>query len=693
MERNTLNEALKAKEAQEARAKQNKNEPMKLDDSQRVKVLSPNRMVLKRFSRNKLAIFGLCVLVLMFLFSFAGPLFYSYGQTEVFTKNDYMNSSYASAKVRTDYQAYTLDESVEVPAEVSRKANTYISSMLKGDLDYLSVPNSSFAMVKVGDYIYTLSQNMGAVVADVSGRQKLGTLDRITGELVFDKGITPLDENFVAAAVAAAKDKQTEFSYGGIDYELKSAGKVAYEVYSVSQSIAYQGTPLGADFESAMNQAITDKKTEFTVGPQTYLLNEAEGGYTVQVKGDMKPVQVLSVLVFDTPVAGQEIPNELRNAALLNAYNGETFEVEGTRYTVTNNEENQELALQTADGEAVAYMTNLVIRDIRGNDNLSLEFKRKMAEVIHEMQTAQQTRSKFTFPVPKQELQLNEETGAELTVYVTDENGNQVLEDATLTVNRLDQEYQVSCPVLRFLIDTNRAPDSEHVLGTDVNGMDNLARMMFGGRISLMVGFVVVFISMILGIIMGGISGYFGGWVDTLIMRLVDIFYCIPSWPILIILGAMMDAQQMNSYVRLIYMMAVLGFLSWAGVARLVRGQILSLREQEFMIATEATGVRVRKRIFRHLVPNVMPQLIVSATGSLGSVILTESALSFLGLGVKFPLATWGNIINMVTSSSESMLKYTYIWIPVGLLICLTVVAFNFVGDGLRDAFDPKMKR
>lgn len=693
MERNTLNEALKAKEAQEAREKQDKNEPMKLDDSQRIKVLSPNRMVLKRFSRNKLAIFGLCVLILMFLFSFAGPLFYSYGQTEVFTKNDYMNSSYASAKVRTDYQAYTLDEAVEIPGDVSRRANTYISSMLKDDLNYLSIPDSSFAMVKVGDNIYTLSQNTGAAVADVSGKQKLGKLDRITGQMVFEDGVTPLDESFVAAAAAAAKDNQTEFSFDGNDYELTASSKVAYDVFSVTQSIAYQGTPLGADFEAAVTQAIADQKTEFTVGTQTYLLNEAEGGYTVQIKGDMSPVQVLSVLVFDTPVAGQEIPDELRNAALLNAYNGETFEVEGVRYTVANNTETQELVLQTADGEAVAYMTNLVIRDTQGNDNLSLDFKRKMAEVIHEMQQAQQTRTKFTFPIPKQELQLNEETGTELTVYVKDENGNQVLEDATLTVNRLDQEYQVSCPVLRFLIDTNRAPDSEHVLGTDVNGMDNLARMMFGGRISLMVGFVVVFISMVLGIIMGGISGYFGGWVDTLIMRLVDIFYCIPSWPILIILGAMMDAQQMGSYVRLMYMMAVLGFLSWAGVARLVRGQILSLREQEFMIATEATGVRVRKRIFRHLVPNVMPQLIVSATGSLGSVILTESALSFLGLGVKFPLATWGNIINMVTSSNESMLKYTYIWIPVGLLICLTVVAFNFVGDGLRDAFDPKMKR
>ena len=139
--------------------------------------------------------------------------------------------------------------------------------------------------------------------------------------------------------------------------------------------------------------------------------------------------------------------------------------------------------------------------------------------------------------------------------------------------------------------------------------------------------------------------------------------------------------------------MAILGVLGWAGIARLVRGQILSLREQEFMVATEATGITVSRRIFRHLVPNVMPQLIVSATMGLGGVIITESTLSYLGLGVKHPLATWGTMINSVTSSNENMVKFTYIWIPVGLLICLTVIAFNFVGDGLRDAFDPKMKR
>jgi peptide/nickel transport system permease protein len=217
--------------------------------------------------------------------------------------------------------------------------------------------------------------------------------------------------------------------------------------------------------------------------------------------------------------------------------------------------------------------------------------------------------------------------------------------------------------------------------------------MMYGGRISLMVGFVVVILESVLGSIMGGIAGYFGKWIDSFIMRLVDIFYCVPTYPILIILGAYFDSVKMDSYTRLIWMMAVMGFLGWASIARLVRGQILSLREQEFMTAVEATGLTTRRKILRHLIPNVMPQLIVSATMGLGTVIITEATLSFLGLGVKHPLATWGTMINSVTSSNENLIRYAHIWIPVGLLICLTVIAFNFVGDGLRDAFDPKMKQ
>ena len=242
------------------------------------------------------------------------------------------------------------------------------------------------------------------------------------------------------------------------------------------------------------------------------------------------------------------------------------------------------------------------------------------------------------------------------------------------------------------MIDTYASPSKEHIMGTDANGMDLLARLMYGGRISLLIGFVVVFIEMILGVIVGGISGYFGGWVDNVLMRLVDVIYCIPSMPLYLILGSIMDHYRASPTVRMYMLCVIMGSIGWVGIARIVRGQILSLREQEFMVATEATGVRVSRRIFRHLVPNVVPQLIVFATMDLGAVILSEATLSFLGLGIKYPAASWGSIINAV-NDSYVMTNFLFVWVPAGILILLTVLAFNFIGDGLRDAFDPKMKR
>ena len=215
---------------------------------------------------------------------------------------------------------------------------------------------------------------------------------------------------------------------------------------------------------------------------------------------------------------------------------------------------------------------------------------------------------------------------------------------------------------------------------------------MYGGRVSLIIGFIVVIIETVLGVILGGISGYFGKWVDQIIMRLVDVFNCIPTMPLYIIIGAVMDSLRIDASARIMVMMAILGVTGWPGIARVVRGQILSLREQEFMLATEATGLSVSRRIFKHLVPNVIPQLIVYATMGLGDIILTEATLSFLGLGVNYPYASWGNIINAVNDVFV-LTNYPYVWIPAGILILLTVLGFNFIGDGLRDAFDPKMKR
>ncbi|MBR2892052.1 MAG: ABC transporter permease [Bacilli bacterium] len=236
------------------------------------------------------------------------------------------------------------------------------------------------------------------------------------------------------------------------------------------------------------------------------------------------------------------------------------------------------------------------------------------------------------------------------------------------------------------------SPSKDHLLGTDADGYDVFVRIMYGGRISLTIGFIVVILETIIGIFLGGIAGYFGGWVDQLIMRIVDIFNCIPTLPILLIASALIDSWNLESNQRIYVLMVIITIFSWSGIARMVRGQILSLREQEFIVATEVMGLPTWRRIFVHLIPNVMPQLIVSMTLGLGSVILYESTLSYLGLGVQPPQAAWGTMI--ATSNDPQVLKYhANMWLPAGVMIVIAVLGFNFVGDGLRDAMDPKAKK
>ena len=233
---------------------------------------------------------------------------------------------------------------------------------------------------------------------------------------------------------------------------------------------------------------------------------------------------------------------------------------------------------------------------------------------------------------------------------------------------------------------------SSHFLGTDEKGMDVFIRLMYGGRISLTIGFVVVLLETIIGIIMGGVAGYFGGKADQIIMRLVDILNCIPTLPILLIASVVIDSWGINGMVRIYYLMLIMTVFGWSGIARMVRGQILYLREQEYIVACEVMGIPTSRRIFKHLVPNIMPQLIVSMTLGLGGIILYESTLSYLGLGVPIPYAAWGSMIS-ASAVPDIMNNYPNLWIPAGILIVMAVLAFNFVGDGLRDAMDPKSKR
>ncbi|MBQ4509523.1 MAG: ABC transporter permease [Clostridia bacterium] len=235
-------------------------------------------------------------------------------------------------------------------------------------------------------------------------------------------------------------------------------------------------------------------------------------------------------------------------------------------------------------------------------------------------------------------------------------------------------------------------PDSNHPMGTDKNARDVLARLMVGGRISLAISFLSVFAITLLGVIFGGISGYFGGAIDNIIMRICDILMCLPGFPILLIVGTLVEAAGIDLQYRIYYLMGFLTLISWSGTARLVRGQILSLREQEYMVAAEAMGYSTGRKIFKHLVPNVMPQLIVQMTLSLGSMILYEASLSYLGLGAPEEYAAWGTMINSA-NDVNILQNYFNIWGPPGICIIIAVLGFNFVGDGLRDALDPKMRR
>ncbi|MBQ8292146.1 MAG: ABC transporter permease [Clostridia bacterium] len=235
-------------------------------------------------------------------------------------------------------------------------------------------------------------------------------------------------------------------------------------------------------------------------------------------------------------------------------------------------------------------------------------------------------------------------------------------------------------------------PSADHLFGTDEQGMDVFTRLMYGGRLSLTISFLAVFLTSFLGIVLGGLAGFYGGVVDDIIMRISDVLICLPTLPLMLIIGTVLDANGVPSQYYIYLLMGLLSLFSWPGMARLVRGQILFLREQEYMVAAEAMGYSTARRIFKHLIPNILPQILVSMTMSLGSMILSESTLSYLNLGVRIPYASWGTMIQIAKDNYILQNNFN-VWGAPGFCIIVAVLGFNFIGDGLRDALDPKQRR
>ena len=443
--------------------------------------------------------------------------------------------------------------------------------------------------------------------------------------------------------------------------------------------------------------AIQQGKDTFNFSNHNYTMNKvSDEMFTISCDGVMVGYAAKDMVNADA--ADQKLSFEFNYQALTAYATGaKEFTADGVTYALAED------GGVTLDGADYAYISRYLVQAISPDVFLSRDFKDKLLATIA---TAQDGKATFTYTdeslimnEPEQTEDGENADGQTSGINTEDPNAPKPDDTSNTATAEYDLEFKAATNSWQILqekssrqYDQYSFPNMKHWLGTDMYGMDMLTRLMYGGRVSLLIGFIVIIIETVIGVIFGGISGYFGGWVDNLIMRIVDIFYCIPSMPVIIILGAAMDASRVDPTIRMVYLMLILGFLGWAGIARLVRGQILSLREQEYMAAAEACGLSVSRRIFKHLIPNVVPQLIVTCTMGLGSVIIMEATLSFLGLGVKFPFASWGNIISDV-NSTHVLTTYWFIWIPAGVLLLLTVLAFNLVGDGLRDAFDPKMKR
>ena len=479
-----------------------------------------------------------------------------------------------------------------------------------------------------------------------------------------------LSEMAQSKFVLAVHDEAKNFEAKDQTYTLEKLGNDFYRIYGAGtvadvtymrKLYTYADTDASFtdDVKAAFEKANNAGQTEFDVNGNHYQITVS--GRTITVTSD-RELAIASKYVFNVYTQGTELSYDFKCQAeqALNAAQT-SFQADGNKYTIDIDAANDRAVISDAGGKQYALMSHFAVSSSTNGVFLSVGYIEAAEEAI---------------------------TAKEKTFTYKDTDGKEI----TYTLEQKNAQYVIRNYQKTQLNDNYSSPSLKHLCGTDGNGMDIMTRLMFGGRVSLMIGFVVIFIELFIGVILGDIAGFFGGWVDNIIMRIVDIFYCIPAMPLYIILGSIMDKMKVDPKIRIYFLCIVLGVLGWASIARMVRGQILSLREQEFMVAAEATGISTYRRIFMHLIPNVIPQLIVVATMGLGAVILTEATLSFLGLGVKYPYASWGNIINAV-NDSYIMSTYWFVWIPAGMLILLTVLGFNFIGDGLRDAFDPKMKR
>ncbi|MBQ3575138.1 MAG: hypothetical protein IJA26_05685, partial [Clostridia bacterium] len=469
-----LYKALKAKAASKT---ENTSGEVHLDDVSRVKVLSPGRQVMKRFLFNRLAVFGSILLITMFIFSFLGPLAYPYGQKEIFYKYDFQNVNYALAKANTTYTGYVFDESVQISNNASNMVNSNVKAMQQsGDSILLSFDGDNcYATSKLGEGIYTLGTADATQVCSFgTSVVKVGQFDAVSKKMNWE--IAPVEGGFEMSAMKACKGTGGDFEFGGMTYTAKKAAGKKFDISAEMDGFIYTGEALGAEFEAAAQAG----NNNFTVGDKNYALIENGASKLVYEIGAITPGKVYTNLSIDTFETGLKYSDEFRNSALMAAYTDGAFEADGASYTVADEEGT--LVIRDANGAEYAEFTNFVIRRYNGEDTMALDLKDAIRASIADMQASGSMNTTMVHPLP-----LQNENGE----YSYDEDGNLLYNDTEMSISQKDTgEFVINCDQIIYLIDMYAAPSAAHVLGTDGDGFDVLARLMYGGRISLMVGFV-----------------------------------------------------------------------------------------------------------------------------------------------------------------------------------------------------------
>ena len=601
-------------------------------------IVSPGRQVINNFFERKLAVFALCVVLGMFIFVFVGPLFmpkYSDSYTEVTQKNvpPTMDMMKVPAELKDDIKM--IDSYGTFTVGLSNSGDVHVwgaSKIGTTDVDVADIPqevqDANIVMVGAGiDHIIAIDEN-GKIYG--WGNSRLGQYGVATGEE--NPNIAYMPEELVNGTIDVANIKKLTCGYQ-VTAIMMNDGTL--HIWGNKNAYANIDRFIGNN---------TLKDIEFTLN------------YVVGLDASQKSIYTGTRGLF-----GLVRPNMSSEAVSITQYLG---------------------ARKITDIVANNYNICLILDD--GSVCFAGDFPLDSKEVP-------------TLAEGEQFVQI--ESGADFYTGLTNMGnvyswGGHVLGQSDTPSNLTGVTKVYSGSFQNYVVDDNDDLVDTwglkgYIFGTDGYGADIFQRIVNGGKMTMTIGAVAVIISAIIGIIVGCISGYFGGKVDMVLMRITEGFSAIPFLPFALVLSAVMAQWTLSETARIFIIMCILGVLSWTGLARLVRGQVLAVRESEYVTAAQSMGVKSWKIAFKHILPNVISVILVNLTLSFATCMLTESTLSYLGFGVNYPKPTWGNMLNGANNATV-IKNFWWQWVFTSAFLAATTICINIVGDTLRDVMDPK---